>query len=69
MGSFYKDVKTSLYYLNSRYYNPVIGRFINADGLIGETGDILSHNMFAYCQNNPVMRVDSNGYLWKEIWD
>ena len=42
------DVETSLYYLNSRYYNPEIGRFINADGLIGQTGDILGHNMYAY---------------------
>ncbi len=40
-GSFYKPVETGLYYLNSRYYNPEIGRFINADGLIGQTGEFL----------------------------
>ncbi len=62
MGPFYKDVETSLYYLNSRYYNPEIGRFINADGLIGQTGDILGHNMYAYTKNNPVMMVDPSGY-------
>jgi uncharacterized protein RhaS with RHS repeats len=58
-----------LYYLNSRYYNPEIGRFINADGLIGQTGDILGHNMYAYCQNNPVMMVDSSGYWpdWNKL--
>ena len=39
------------------------------DGLIGQTGDILGHNMYAYCGNHPVMRVDPSGYLWKEIWD
>jgi hypothetical protein len=50
-----------LYYLNSRYYNPEIGRFINADGLIGQTGDILGHNMYAYTQNNPVMMIDPSG--------
>ncbi|QVK19273.1 hypothetical protein KHQ81_06130 [Mycoplasmatota bacterium] len=63
------DEETGWYYLNSRYYNPEIGRFINADGIIGETGEILSHNMYAYCANNPVMRIDPSGYLWKEIWD
>ena len=63
MGSFYKDVETGLYYLNSRYYNPEMGRFINADGLIGQTGEILSHNMYAYTSNNPVMRTDSTG-MW-----
>jgi hypothetical protein len=50
-----------LYYLQSRYYSPDWGRFINADGLVGETGDLLSANMFAYCKNNPVNLVDPNG--------
>ncbi len=59
------DKETSLYYLNSRYYNPEIGRFINADGLIGEPGAILGHNLYAYTQNNPVMKVDPSG-KWPE---
>lgn len=54
-GQFYKDVETGWYYLNSHYYNPEIGRFINADGLIGPVGDILGHNMYAYTQNSHIM--------------
>lgn len=63
------DSETGLYYLNSRYYNPQIGRFINSDGLFGETGDILSTNMYAFCTNNPVMRIDESGNLptWLKI--
>ncbi len=55
------DEETGWYYLDSRYYNPEIGRFINADGLLGKQGDILGHNMYAYCQNNPVMYSDPTG--------
>ena len=47
--------------MNSRYYNPDWGRFLNADSLLGETGDLLSHNMFAYCKNNPVNMADPDG--------
>jgi RHS repeat-associated protein len=57
------DTDTGLYYLNSRYYDPEIGRFLSSDGLLGQTGDILSTNMYAYCANNPVMYTDSDGYL------
>jgi RHS repeat-associated protein len=57
------DSEIHLYYLNSRYYSPEIGRFINADGLLGPVGDILGHNVYAYCVNNPVMYTDSDGYL------
>ncbi|PAT01010.1 hypothetical protein CI105_08730 [Candidatus Izimaplasma bacterium ZiA1] len=57
------DNEISLYYLNSRYYDASIGRFINADGLLGAQGNIIGHNMYAYCQNNPVMYSDSTGYM------
>jgi RHS repeat-associated protein len=56
------DEETSLYYLNSRYYNAEMGRFINADGTLGGTGDVLGHNMYAYAHNNPVMKDDPSGY-------
>ncbi|MBU1093262.1 MAG: DNRLRE domain-containing protein [Firmicutes bacterium] len=55
------DEETSLYYLNSRYYDANIGRFINADGLLGSLGDSQTTNMYAYCANNPVMYTDPSG--------
>ena len=62
--SYMYDEETDYYYLQSRYYNPEIGRFINADGLLGEVGNIQTHNMYAYCANNPVMYTDISGYAW-----
>jgi RHS repeat-associated protein len=56
------DVETGLYYLQSRYYDPAFGRFISSDGLLGETGNLTTHNMYAYCGNNPVMYSDITGY-------
>ena len=55
------DTETGLYYLNSRYYNPVWGRFINADGFVSTGQGISGNNMFAYCGNNPVNRYDPDG--------
>ena len=55
-----------MYYLSSRYYDSNTGRFINADGQIN-TGTILGYNLFAYCENNPVMRVDNGGEFWLGI--
>ena len=59
---YYYDTETSLYYLNSRYYDPNVGRFLNADGYINANGDLIGFNMFAYCGNNPVMLTDYYGY-------
>ena len=63
---YYYDTETGLYYLNSRYYSPEFGRFINAD-----TTDVLSlpyyhpvqYNLFSYCNNNPVNDSDNDGQL------
>ena len=57
------DQETGLYYLQSRYYNPEIGRFINADKYISTGHDILGSNAYAYCLNNPMNHVDSTGTL------
>lgn len=59
-GYFY-DRDLGLYYLQSRYYDASIGRFINADGYITTGQGVLSHNMYAYCGNNPVMYSDPSG--------
>ena len=55
------DTETGLYYLQSRYYNPEWGRFVNADTESGKLGELLSHNVFAYCANNPINRYDPTG--------
>ena len=71
--SYYYDTETGLYYLQSRYYDPEVGRFINADGILGANQDILSYNLFAYCSNNPINFCDSTGRgigeFFKGIWD
>jgi len=64
---YYYDSETGLYYVSSRYYDVEIGRWINAD-----TTDVLTvtpmeltdKNLFAYCDNNPVVRADLGGDFW-----
>ena len=56
------DAETGFYYVSSRYYDPEIGRWINADNQIaGVGGEVLGYNMFAYCMNNPVNMSDPSG--------
>ena len=55
------DNETGFYYLQSRYYDPEIGRFINADGQINQQDSISGYNLFAYCNNNPVNMTDTDG--------
>ena len=58
---YYYDSETGFYYLNTRYYDPEIGRFLNADSAIGQMGNVQGTNMFAYCFDNPVNMSDSTG--------
>ena len=58
------DTETGLYYLQSRYYNPTWGRFINSDVVMGINSDIGTYNLFSYCGNNPVNRYDNGGKSW-----
>ena len=57
--SYVWDDDLRMYYLQSRYYDPQTGRFINADEVLSE--GILGANLFAYCLNNPVCCYDSDG--------
>ena len=61
---YYQDTETGLYYLMSRYYDPITHRFINADGYFQSGTSILDGNTFAYCGNNPVSRADTGGDSW-----
>ena len=66
---YYYDAETGFYYLQSRYYDPQIGRFINADSVIvGTSGELHGYNMFAYAFNNPIAYVDYNGN-WPKLSD
>lgn len=61
---YYYDVETGLYYLKTRYYDPITCRFINADSYIQTAQGFYDKNVFAYCENNPVDRVDTEGDFW-----
>ena len=61
---YYYDTDLGMYYLQSRYYDAKICRFISADSYTSTGQGILSTNMFAYCGNNPVMGYDPTGH-----WD
>ena len=61
---YYYDAETGFYYLQSRYYDPAICRFINADTFATtDANGLLSANMFAYCENNPIGNSDPDGYF------
>ena len=63
------DEETGFYYLQSRYYNPEVGRFISSDVLLSTGQGVLGHNAYAYCGNNPVNMDDHDGNWPKWIED
>ena len=69
--SYYYDGETGYYYLQSRYYDPTIGRFLNADdaSLIQTLPTINIANPFAYCNNNAPNMTDKTGYLGKHWYN
>ena len=67
---YYFDYETLFYCLDSRYYDPFVGRFVNADDTeyFGADGSVLSYNLFVYCMNNPVNRLDVDGNWSMPNW-
>ena len=60
---YYYDTDTDFYYLQSRYYDSAICRFINADGYASTGQGLVGYNMFAYCNNNPLTYSDPAGTI------
>jgi len=63
---YFFDSESNLFYLNSRYYDPEVGRFISPDiiSILDETrGQINGLNLYIYCTDNPIMNIDPTGYL------
>ena len=65
---YYYDSEIGMYYLQSRYYDPVVGRFVNADEaellkVSANNDSILGDNLFSYCLNNPACHIDETG-MW-----
>ena len=64
------DSETGFYYLQSRYYDPTVGRFINADEAICSTAieEGIQNNLYAYCQNSCINYIDPSGYFRIKTW-
>ncbi|OGO88970.1 MAG: hypothetical protein A2Y17_05575, partial [Clostridiales bacterium GWF2_38_85] len=61
---YYYDIETGFYYLQSRYYDPTVGRFLNADApelAVMAQYELNGTNLYAYCINDPINYFDSNG--------
>ena len=56
------DIDTDLYYYNARYYDPTLGRFIQADAIIADLFAPQNINPYTYVLNNPLKYTDPSGY-------
>jgi RHS repeat-associated protein len=62
------DAETGLYYYNARYYDPELGRFIQADTKIPDLSNPQSYNRYSYCLNNPLRYTDPDGHgFWSTV--
>ena len=66
---YYYDTDLGLYYLQSRYYDPETGRFVNADDVGTVSNSLQGFNLYAYCNNDPVNMSDPDGHLPKWLSD
>ena len=67
---YYYDRETGLYFLQTRYYDPETGRFINADDtgiLLTDQGSLIENNLFTYCFNNPINMLDQDGEMAEQV--
>ena len=67
---YYYDTESGLYLVGTRYYDPVVGRWINVDSIISGIGESVSgYNLFAYCFKNPVNMIDETGNWpsWNDV--
>ena len=63
--SYYYDAETGLYYLQSRYYDAQVQRFVSPDQIecLGVNGNVCSYNLYNYCENDPINRLDKGGFF------
>ena len=68
--SYYYDSEIGMYYLQSRYYNPTVGRFVNGDEVryLGVNNTVLSYDLFSYCESQPVSNYDPFGFYIMYIY-
>lgn len=60
---YYYDTESHLYYLQSRYYDNLTGRFLNADDVTSLKCHTSLLNLISYCNNNPINLSDENGFI------
>jgi RHS repeat-associated protein len=57
-----EDATIGLYFYNARYYDPALGRFVQADTIVPNPSDPQSLNRYSYCFGNPVKYTDPSGH-------